>query len=229
MTTIITRLYEDEKTAKSVVKKLHDAGFPDTLVDMIGKSAGAPAQMADAQLSAKAASAYGKAMKDGNALVVVRASLTPFGAAARAMMIVDDAPSIDAGVENQNEYITQEFSTEYEKSVMTDHPLFLTRPRHPDASRPGTVSGTLGFGMLSPQRHRTSAIAGGKHMSRSFWPMPLLKSRRSKNSIISGGRVISRAFWPAPLLSTKPRTPSVRQGGGTPFSEIFGLPLLSRR
>ncbi|MEM7507825.1 MAG: hypothetical protein AAF415_13875 [Pseudomonadota bacterium] len=229
MTTIITRLYENEKTAKSVVKKLHDAGFPDNLVDMISKSSNAQSEMAHAHLSAQAADAYGKAMKDGNVLVVVRAPFTPFGAAARAMMIVDDAPSIDASVENENEYIKQEVSTEYSKSVMTDHPLFFTRPRHPDAPRSSTVTGALGFRLLSKDTRRNSAIAGGRHMSRAFWPMPLLKSKRRKTSAISGGRFMSKAFWPTPLLSTKPRSLSVRPGGGTPFSEIFGLRLLSRR
>jgi len=107
MTTIITRLYKDDTAANAVASGLSEAGFPNNLFDVIDSSGDVAEAMATARVSEEGAAAYGPLISQGNKLVVVRAPLTPFGASKRAMSIVDSQPSVDAGLENQDQYIRE--------------------------------------------------------------------------------------------------------------------------
>lgn len=108
MTTIVSRLYSDAKTAEQAVTALKLQNHPSSTIDMIASGSGAEAAMIDASVPEGSAASYAKAMSSGSALVVVRAPFTPFGAARNAMATLDEFESMDAGVKNENFYVTQQ-------------------------------------------------------------------------------------------------------------------------
>ncbi|MFK7876038.1 MAG: hypothetical protein AB8B71_09710 [Paracoccaceae bacterium] len=108
MTTIVTRLYADKVTAEQAVTALKLQNHPDGNIDMIASGKDAQAAMISASVPEDSAASYAKAMSSGAALVVCRAPVTPFGAARNAIATLDEFDSVDAGVENQNYYHTDQ-------------------------------------------------------------------------------------------------------------------------
>ena len=108
MTTVVTRLYADKTTAEQAVTALQLQNHPSGNIDMIGSGKGAQDAMVAAMVPEASAAAYAKAMKSGAALVVVRAPVTPFGAARNAIDTVNEFDAVDAGVENENYYVTED-------------------------------------------------------------------------------------------------------------------------
>lgn len=225
MTTIITRLYKDDATAKAVTSGLSDAGFPEKTFDMIGGSGDAGEAMAKAQVPETSAAAYAPLVSQGNKLVVVRAPFVPFGAAKQAQSIVDSQPTVDAGIENENVFVSDELPEEMRNtSILRDHPRFLTSAKRP---RPTTISEALGIRLLSSPRKRTSAVGQEGHWSTPIAPIPLIDSNPRKSSVFSGTRRF--ADFAMRLIWKQDRGLSVKKGGGTPFSDVFGIPLLIKR
>ncbi len=137
MTTIITRLYNDDTAANAVVSGLFEAGFPDSTYDVIGEGADAVAAMTGAQVSEESATAYAAAMNGGKKLVVIRAPFAPFGAAKEAIKIADSQPSVDAGVGNQNALVSQELTGQLVQRIQSNqrygdflYPLISRRKPH---------------------------------------------------------------------------------------------------
>lgn len=208
MTTIVTRLYADAKTAEQAVTALKLQNHPDDIIDVIEKGTGAKAAMIEASVPEESADAYSKKMAKGNALVVCRAPITPFGAARNAMFTLDEFDSIDAGVENENVHLKDgpEGDLLLDMKVDRTHRLWATWGNE---RRRGLVSDAFGLRTLSPYKTRNSAMTGTRHMSRTFWPMPLLSDRKpAENSVMTGTRHMSRAFWPMSLISR--RSPNVK-------------------
>lgn len=236
MTTIISRLYNDEATAGAVLAELKAAGFTDEVTDMVAHGAGTRRRIEKTGVDAAAASAYARKMVEGNALVVVRAPVVPFGAARGAMRIVDSQPKIDAGVANENVYVSDSGSgsgsggrRDEKLSINADHPRYMTPDPKVQPMPHGTITGALGFRLLSSRRPKNTVMPGGPHMSTSFWPAPLVKTTERNPSVMPGAPYMSKSFWPAPLVTRRERPLSVRKGGGFPFSEAFGLPMIIRR
>ena len=187
MTTVISRLYADEKTAKGVAAQLSEAGFPADIIDMFGAGASVD-DIAAARVTEGDAEAYANAMKKGNSLLIVRAPVTPFGAARAAMQTVDSVESIDAGVMHPNRYIEETPNLESFASILTDHPRFLTQDMGPGHPRErGLISKGMGWRLLSPHRTKRSASSDGGHNSK-FIPFPLLKEKKYKRTAIEGGK-----------------------------------------
>ncbi|MEM6621763.1 MAG: hypothetical protein AAF674_06005 [Pseudomonadota bacterium] len=105
MTTVITRLYQDQNTADAVAADLAGAGFPANIYQTIAHGDDTMGRITGAEVPANSAGLYAPLVDQGNVLLVVRAPVTPFGAAKMAMEIVDRQPSVEAGVENDNEYV----------------------------------------------------------------------------------------------------------------------------
>ena len=120
-------------------------------------------------------------------LVVVRAPFTPFGAARKAMDIVDATPSVDSAVADNNTLVSETIRRELTLSVMTNHRLFLTDTKEM-ARNNGRISTGFGWRLLSRRKEKSSVIRGGRFMSRAFWPMALLSSKKSKLSVYRGGK-----------------------------------------
>lgn len=202
MTTIITRLYQDGATAKSVADALLANGHGAGTIDIITGAEGAEARMVAARVRPEAAAAYAPAVAGGNALIVVRAPFAPIGAARNAMRVVDRFASVKVGVSNEDFYVRETPSVHARGSVLTDHPFFMSN-KH----RPAAHGHILGSNPIKPSRPRTSAISGGAYMSTKFWPMRLLAAKtRQGSSAIRGGWLISKSLG-IPTLIGRIETP----------------------
>lgn len=187
MTTVVSRLYPDEATAQGVAAALAKAGFPAATTDIV--TAADAAAIAATRVHKDDAAAYAAKMQAGNALLVVRAPVTPFGAARAAIDIVEQTEAIPVGgVRNPNRYIREEVKMGQFLSILRDHPLFLTSRMGPYAtSSIGLLSQGMGWTLLS--KHRTSRSASsGWYASASFWPGKRVSAHRTKRSVISGGK-----------------------------------------
>lgn len=205
MTTIITRLYADTRTAEKVVDELKAGDIPARGIDLIadaGEHGSVKARMVDAHVPEDSAAKYAPHVEGGNALVVVRAEFTPVGAARAAKKIVNAHPSIDAGVEDEDYYITKAMPKEHAPSILKDHPRFLSGDMDPGKPRRGLISPIFG--------------------------LPLLTRHRKRRSVMEDHRHVSTRILPMDLVTRHPRKPSVMQGGYK-FSEALGLPTVTPR
>jgi hypothetical protein len=229
MTTVISRLYENEAAARAVETRLRYKMLPRNTFrvyadpddkELLDRLEAAGVEKATAQT-------YAKRVAGGNAVVVVRTTYKPLGAARIAREALAETTPIDLG--DAVEEIRVKDGPDPSPRVMKDHPRFLTMPSYPSDHSPGLMSRSIGLPLLSPRRKRSSAMSGGRFMSRAFWPMPLLKKKRKASSAMSGGRYMSKTFWPVALISKKERRNSVIRDGDYPISRAFGWPLLSGR
>lgn len=231
MTTVITRLYADASKAESVANRLRWEGFPRNAVRVITSDGRDSEQIRGrlerADVSEAVVADYASQVASGGAALVIQATYKPLGAARLAREIVEDSGAIDSASEHNDYYMPDR--PDHAPSVLKDHPRFMTLPLEPEDYRGGPISRELGLRLLSPHKARNSAIRGGRHMSRAFWPMPLVSKGRKATSAISGGRHMSKSFWPMPLVSTKPRKNSVIRGGALPLSRLLGWPPISPR
>lgn len=176
MTTIVSRLYADPKTAGQAVTALKLQNHPDDLIDVIEYGSGAKDAMLAARVPNASATAYSNKMTKGNTLVVYRAPVTPFGAARNAMDTLDEFESIDAGIENENPYVQEgpEGDMFVDLKVDRTHRHWATWGSE---RRRGRVSDAFGIRTLSPHKTKNSVMTGTNHMSKKFWPMPLISKR----------------------------------------------------
>ena len=182
MTTIITRLFDDKKTADYAVTALKLQNHPDENIDVIEYGEGAKAAMLDASVPESSADAYVRKMSKGSTLVVYRAPVTPFGAARNAMDTFDEFESVDAGVENENVYVSDgpDGDMFLDKKVDTQHRHWATWENEP---RGFLVSDVLGIPTLTAQKSKDSVIHGTAFMSKWFWPMPLIIRSKPKANV----------------------------------------------
>lgn len=231
MTNVITRLYADTTKAEAVANRLRWEGFPRNSVRVISADGGDDgairARLSRADVNDAIIGAYASKLADGAAALVIQATYKPLGAARIAREIVAKSDAIDGASEFNDYYMPDR--PDHAPSVLKDHPRFMTLPLEPEDYRGGPISRELGIRLLSPRKSRNSAIRGGRHISKAFWPMPLVSKGRRATSAMSGGRHMSRAFWPMPLVTTKPRKNSVIRGGSLPLSRILGWPPISPR
>lgn len=231
MTTVITRLYANESTARGVEDRLRWEGFPRSAIQVISA---APDQARDAlaakiiraRVAESTAPAYADKLGEGMALLVVRATYKPLGAVRIAKEVLERSNAIDAGIQPDEIYVKD--GPDHAPSVLKDHPHFLTLPVLEDDIPRGPISAQFGFRLLSKRPRRLKVMRSGRRMSRMFWPMPLVTKNRKARSAMSGTRRMSRAFWPGPLITSKPRRRSVIRGGGHPFSRLMGWRTISR-
>ncbi|MCU0854285.1 MAG: hypothetical protein MUF63_05100 [Rhodobacteraceae bacterium] len=233
MTTVITRLYADEEAARAIVRRLSWEGLPARALQVISSGGRSRETIAEKMQSAgvhvTAVPAYSERVAGGNALLVVRATYKPLGAA----QIARDATARSKAIEVRGVIDDYYFADPPDNapSVLKDHPRFLSLDLEPGEYKGGPISAELGIPLLT-RGHRNRPLhvfKGGKFVSRAFWPMPLLSRKRKANSAIHGGRYMSKLFWPMPLITKKERTGSVIRGGALPFSRAFGMPTIIRR
>lgn len=218
MTTILTRLFSDPSAAQSAADRLYFKGIPRRDISVIVAGSTAAARMARAEVHESAIGPYGEALSAGNAVLVVRATYKPLGAARIARDVLEKRETIDIGG------VTDDFSVPFKPerapSVLKDHPHMLSLP---GPTPRGQISAAFGMSTLKPHRAKRSVMSPDRRMSRMFWPMPLLKRKSGSSSAMGGTRHMSRWFWPMPLVSNAPRRKSVIPGGGLVFARLFGL------
>lgn len=227
MTTLLTRLYADERTANGVRESLYRAGFPRHVMRVISQRSGEDHEslskrIAGARVPDRAASVYTESVVSGDVLLVVEAGFKPLGARKIGLQVLSETDSLPTNLESQDFTVAK--IRDHAPRVMKDHPRFLTASPDPDHIG-GPLSDQFGFSMVSATRKRTSAMSGGKQM----FPFSSLMPKRKANSAIRGGRFYSRMFWPMKLVTNKPRRRSAMAGGGTPFSRLLGMSTTSSR
>jgi hypothetical protein len=206
MTTIITRLYKDLATAKGVAGALVAAGHDPATIDVIIRDGAgdAEARMIEARVPRASASAYAPGIAKGAALLVVQAPFAPMGTARHAIRVVNKTPALSVGLADEDVYIREQPKVETEGKVLQGTVFYMSNPH-----RSLTHAHVLGANPILPARPRTSAIPGGRYMSRMFWPGKLLSPRKDRTSAIRGGMLISSIFG-IPTLS-----------GDTPSRELL--------
>ncbi len=217
MTTIITRLYENKKTAEAVVSRLKADVYLDRDIDIVAppaataKSKPSLSRIKEAITGAgvypNAAALYAPRIASGEALVVVRA---PLGKAVRAVALVDEFKSIDAGVKYQEVHIgTQDRARTrrdggYLPELLGSNQTIMTGETLPGLMKTGTpFSSMFGIPLLIESGRRT------RLMTNNSTPF---------SSLLGLGLLIRQ--WPHAKLITE---------NTTPFSSLFGLPLLTKR
>lgn len=184
MTTIITRLYADEETARDAADALVSERFSSDDMEVIAHdgSTNPSEAMANAGLRSAARTAYGSAMSEGNALLVLRA---PFGTSMKAARTIEHIDAIDVGLVDETTHVPSS-GPSLSSTILSGHPLILSNPHK--NSMHGHI---LGKDPILKGRTKSSAIRGGAHMSTKFWPMKLLTASKSKSSVIRGGFHVS--------------------------------------
>jgi hypothetical protein len=233
MTTVITRLYDSEETAGATARRLNREGLPRHALQVITAKGLSREQIAErirrASVHESAVPAYAEHVSAGDALLVVRATYKPLGAARIARDVTAKTKTRSVGNVVDDHYLPD--GPDHAPSVLKDHPHMLSLDLDFGEYKGGPVSAEFGIPLLT-RGHRSRPLRvsrGGGHMSKWFWPMPLITRKRKADSAISGGRYMSKLFWPMPLLSRKERTRSVIRDGALPFSRALGLPTIIRR
>lgn len=201
MTTIITRLYPDMATAKHVASALKDRGHDEATISILTKEGDGSAmeRMARMRVPSASAAAYAPGLAKGQVLLVVQAPFAPMGTARDAIRSVNRTPAINVGLADEDHYIREEPRIETSDKIMHGTVFFMSNPLRPMAH-----GRALGQNPILPPRERRSAISGGGHMSRMFWPMKLVSTGRQTNSAISGGFLFSRIFGIPTLIQNLP-------------------------
>ena len=219
MTTVITRILKDEAEAHRAVAKFMRKAFPENAVEVIagGDAESLPDRLREAQVDESAIARYAEAIAKGNAALVARVTYRPLNAPRIAREILEERDPVDMGGVTEDRYFTD--PPDKAPSVLKNHPRFLTERIRGG----GPVMGAI---TIIKRKKPTSAVGKEGHVSRRFWPMPLLSTKERRIKVYRGGRFFSKYFWPMPLLSTKPRGLSVIEGGGPVFSRKLGWPTI---
>lgn len=191
MTTVVSRLYDKVETANRVADRLRAQGFPESTLSVI--TSADDKAIATARVGEAAAAAYMRAMKDGQALFVCRAPVTPFGAARVAMAVADSEAWIDTGRGASNEYIREVADLDMRTPrILPNHPMMMTRDDYVGSGWSGwSFSGVFMWPTVSRRRdYKLSVMQGTRYMSRSFWPGRLLSDKPRRVTAMRGGRLI---------------------------------------
>lgn len=224
MTTVITRLYQDEASALGVRGRLNRAGFPRHALSLFSGEQGLSAselqaKMERALVPTEAARTYAARVAEGASLVAVHATYKPLNAVRIANETFASSGALSSGLETESFRVKT--PPDHAPSVMKDHPRFLTMaPSAEPTVR--LVSEQLGVRTLSHPKRRDSVMHGGKR----FFGEGIIRKKKS-NSVLREGSFMSRYFWPMPLVSKRQRGLSVIPGGGHPFSQMLGWPTVT--
>lgn len=197
MTTILTRLYPDPSAAQAAAASLLDNALDEDMIQIItaGTAGGAAAAMKAARVSPIAAAAYDRAMTGEQALLVVDAPFNPIGTARTAMKVLRRHPAINVGLDDEDAYLREDPGSQVSANIMTGHQLLMSNP-----FRRLSHGHIFGNNPILPSTVRTSAIRGGAHMSRMFWPTKLISAQKARTSASRGGFLISSLFG-LPLIT----------------------------
>ncbi len=222
MTTVISRLYSDEASAKGVRERLYREGFPRhamTLVSGGDSFGGIKEKITRALVPEEVADTYAQRVQEGNSLVVVRATYKPLNAVRVANETFETSGAVPSGLESDSFKVPT--PPDPSPSIIKDHPRFFTMPPSRDHIG-GPLSDQFGFRLVSAQKRRDSVMHDGK----LFFGDGIIRNRKT-HSVLKPGSFMSKFFWPMPLLTKKKRGLSVIPGGGHPFSRLLGWPTIS--
>jgi hypothetical protein len=85
--------------------------------------------------------------------------------------------------------VREQPNVETSGKVMSGTVFYMSNPH-----RSATHGHILGSNPILASKPRTSAMAGGGHMSRMFWPMKLVSAPKERSSASRGGFLVSKMF-----------------------------------
>ncbi|MEM7718637.1 MAG: hypothetical protein AAF222_05495 [Pseudomonadota bacterium] len=223
MITVITRLYEDEPSAKGVRGRLFRLGFPKHMTSLISSAdapdlAGLQRKIEQALVPADTAVALAREVSFGASLVVVRATYKPLNAVRLANETFASSGALSLELTKDPVRVKAPF--DHAPNILKDHPLFLTLPLAPEQVRP-LASERLGLRLLSFPRRRDSVMRPPKHIFGEGL------RRKRKPIALKTGQHMSSYFWPTPLISKKARPLSILPEGRHPLSRLMRLRTVS--
>jgi len=249
MTNLIPRFFDDAGQARAVRRELvNRQRFPQGIVSLYAAADGLADRLAAARVDPGAAQAYQDRMAaGGGAVLLVRAGHKPLGVAqiTREVTAAMGAASLGALVQE----VHVKGDPNHLTSVMTDHPLMLTRRKSPGETSVHMADWPI---RLISRRKPFSGTVFPRHARMAAWPFPLTNRHKPFTEMLFEPHA-RMADWPIPLLSRrKPFAGSIfprharmanfpiplivrRSGasgpGGAGFSlsRMFGMPTVIRR
>lgn len=216
-TTVLTRAYKDLASAKGMRNRLYRAGFPAHTLSVFSSEDGTGemllSKMERGLVPHDAAKAYAAHIENGASVVVVRATYKPLNAVRIATAAFESSGALNSGL--ASERFKVKTPPDHAPHILKDHPRFFTLM--PEDQMPMTpVSALFGWPTLAKPNARDSVQRPPKR----YFGEGILRRERKRST--SRSEHLSKLFWPMPLLSTRKRGLSVIPGGGQPFSRLFG-------
>ena len=232
MTTLIVRLFADERAARAAEKRLRYAGFPRRLVQVVADPKQGRAELLEERgMATETAAAYAGRIADGAAAVLVQADYRPLKARDKARAIVAKSDPVDMGGLAEETDIREKARAEadHAPSILKTHPRFTVLPIERDHVPIGPISAQFGLRLLSDRKPREDTVYHGtKHFTDTVAPL-LSRRAPSSNALLDHDERISRRFWRMPLVNTHPRRNNVIRGGDLIFQKLTGIPSIIRR
>ncbi|MBK5927052.1 hypothetical protein [Rhodobaculum claviforme] len=229
MTTIVTRAYKDLDTAKSVVEALRAERHPDRDMDLFNKGdANLADKLAAAKVPAEAVPALVKAIEGGKPVVVARAEITPFGAAARAKNVLDAFNPVTVQGTDGDFYLSTVPLDGTAETIDSTHGRFFTTVQDIRAKRNWSFSAMMGWKMKSDRRPAPHLVHRGRKLFTEGY-MPLLSDRKPvEGAIYREKKLFSAGFYPM-LSDRKPADGLVMKDHPFMSQRFWKAPLLSER
>lgn len=197
MTTVISRLYDGTDAAATVASDLIGRGFPESMIDVIKAGKGSADAMRAGRVSFASAETYASHLDARRSVLVVRAPFTPIGAAKTAMEVADAAGPVNAGIENENVFVSETPGNKLFLSVLTDHPRFFSSDMVPGSGRyRNRASSAFGMRLLSKKKQRNSVYTSGKLFLTS-----IVNSKPRSSSVSRRRPALSEALGMPALMS----------------------------
>lgn len=231
MTTIVTRAYKDLDTAKAVAEALRAEGHPARDMDLFAKGDKDLAEkLAAAKVPGEAVAAYVKAIEGGRPVVVARAEITPFGAAATAKKVVDSFNPVAVEGVGGDFYVSTVPISGPAASIKGDHGLIWTTREEIAGRRGYFFSSNFGWKMLSDRKPAPGIVYKGTHHFAAGFFGGLLSSRKPAEGTVYTGKKHFTEGWFGGLLSDrKPAEGLVMKDHPHMSQRFWPAPLLSQR
>ncbi|MEO1724097.1 MAG: hypothetical protein AAFR84_17055 [Pseudomonadota bacterium] len=217
MTTIITRVYDSEKKAKSAAAAAGEK-IGEGAVEVVKDAAAFRGAVAKGGASGDAAASMAATIPEGGAMVVARA---PWGAAARATAALNAAGPVST--EAPKVYVA-DFAEGTAGSIIPGNKKFLSSdPDHSKKKDPTPFSTLLGMSTLSDRKPKDVLMKGDTQIMP--WK-PLSDWKLGAPLITEDTAVFSKNFgWET--LKDKPATQPLLERDKTPLSSAFGWKTLT--
>lgn len=220
MSTIITRLYKSEATAKKVVGALRAKGLKDEDISVFaGATDGGDLRAAG--IDAAAADGLAARVGEGGALVVVRA---PFGAAVKAQGAVDTQSSLKIDSDVAYRYSGARVGGSRSESVIPGRKYYLSDPDDPPLAKSRyQISDMMGWKLLSDRKPSPDILM---ESGKRIMPWEPLSTWQLGTKLSDKATPFSDALnWPT--LKEPNRSDNLMRNNPTPFSTRMGWRLLS--
>jgi hypothetical protein len=199
MTKLITRLYDSADKARQVRDDLIDTHrFSPRSVELHTEAEGLAAKLGAAQVAGDTAEEYERRVREGAAVVLVRAGYRPLQAPQITRDHAARMGALDMG-DLVEEVVVKDKPERFQGKILHDHPRLLTRRRAP--GRTNYHMADWPIPLLSRHKPIRESIVP-PHAFMANWPIPHLSDRKPADKF-AFPRHARMAGYPVPLLSKR--------------------------